>query len=58
MFINKSELKILPISEAQVGGIIYTKDLVDNWYAFVVKRIEKTSVDYCLREGRGKLNDN
>lgn len=40
MLMNKSELKTLPISEAQVGDIIYTNGLVDDWYAFVVKRIE------------------
>jgi hypothetical protein len=30
----------LPISKAQIGDIIYTNGLVDDWYAFVVKRIE------------------
>lgn len=30
----------LPISEAQIGDIIYANGLVDDWYAFVIKRIE------------------
>lgn len=35
-----SGLKTIPISEAQIGDIIYTRGLTDDWYAFVIKRIE------------------
>lgn len=39
--VSRMNIVTLPISEAQIGDIIYTNGLVDDWYAFVIKRIER-----------------